>query len=142
MNTTSYPTDLTDEQWSLLEPMMPPPGVGGRPQSVPRRTIINAILYLQRAGCAWRLLPREFGNWSTIYYYFRLWRIDGTWELIHKKLREKVRRKIGKKPTPTAAILDSQSVKTAAPQKGGRMATTRVRRLPAENATFALIPWA
>lgn len=136
---TIYPTDLTDAQWALIEPYLPPakssPISGGRPREVDLRTIVNGILYINRSGCQWRLLPRSFGPWSTVHDYYRKWRRDGTWELIHDKLREKVRRKAGRKPTPSAAVLDSQSVKTAAPRKGGRTATTRAKRPPAASGT-------
>ena len=136
---TSYPTDLTDAQWALIEPHLPPmrsdPFKGGRPREVNLRTIVNGILYLNRTGCQWRMLPRSFGPWSTVHDYYRNWRRDGTWQMIHDKLREKLRREAGRKPTPSAAVLDSQTVKTAAPQKGGRTATTRARRSPGESAT-------
>lgn len=140
---TTYPTDLTDAQWALIEPYLPPakssPLTGGRPRTVELRTIVNGILYLNRTGCQWRLLPRSFGPWSTVHDYYRNWRRDGTWELIHDKLREKVRRKAGRKPTPSAAVLDSQSVKTATPRKGGRTATTRAKSSPGASATSSSI---
>jgi len=124
----SYPSDLTDRQWSIIEPLIPPAEPGGRPREVDMREVINGILYLNRTGCSWRMLPHEFPPWGTVHYYYRRFRLDGTWKLIHDKLREKVRRKAGKKPTPTAAIIDSQSVKTDAPKKGARTATTRARK--------------
>ena len=130
--TASYPSDLTDAQWKLLRPLLPEPlsneVIGGRPVKVDYRSVINGILYLNRSGCQWRMLPPSFGHWNTVYGYFRRWKLDGTWEKIHNKLREKVRRKAGKKPTPSAAIIDSQSVKTNAPQKGGATGTTRARK--------------
>jgi transposase len=138
---TTFPSDLTDAQWYLIEPMLPASKAGtfrgGRPRSVELRTIVNGILYLNRTGCQWRLLPPGFGPWPTVHDYYRNWRRDGTWQRIHDKLREKVRRKAGKKPTPSAGVIDSQSVKTNAPGKGGRTATTRARRSPAENGTSA-----
>ena len=141
---TSYPSDLTDAQWELLEPFLPPPLsndlIGGRPVEVEYRSVINGILYLNRTGCQWRMLPPSFGHWNTVYGYFRKWKLDGTWEKIHDKLREKTRRKAGKKPTPSAAIIDSQSVKTNAPQKGGATATTRGRKPLAARGTSASIP--
>lgn len=124
----SYPSDLTDEQWQLIEPLIPKPGFGGRPRQVDMRRVVDAVLYLSRTGCAWRMLPKDFGPWSTVYHYFGLFRDDGVWERIHDKLREKVRRKAGKKPTPSAGVIDSQSVKTDAPSKTTATATTRVRK--------------
>ena len=97
------------------------------------REVINGIMYLLRTGCPWRQLPHDFPPWGTVHYYYRRFRLDGTWEKIHDRLRERVRRKVGKKPTPSAGIMDSQSIKTAAPQKGGRTVTTRARRFSVEN---------
>jgi len=129
---TRYPSDLTDEQYALIEPLLPAAKSdaiqGGRPREVDLRQIINGILYTNRTGCQWRLLPRDFGPWSTVYDYYRTWRDDGTWQRIHDKLREKVRRRAGRKPTPSAAVIDSQSVKTCAPKKGARTGTTPARK--------------
>jgi putative transposase len=131
MARTPYPSDLTDQQWSIIAPWIPPAEAGGRRRSVNMRQLINAIVYLNRTGCSWRMLPHEFPPWGTVHYYYRRFRLDGSWQIIHDKLREWVRRKAGRKPTPSAAILDSQTVKTAAPGKGGATATTRARRSPA-----------
>lgn len=128
MTRTSYPSDLTDEQWRLIEPLIPKPGFGGRPRVVDMRRVVDAVLYLSRTGCAWRMLPKDFGPWSTVYHYFCLFRDNGVWQRIHDKLREKVRRQAGKKPTPSVAILDSQSVKTDAPSKTIATATTRAKK--------------
>jgi putative transposase len=128
MTRTSYPSDLTDEQWMLIEPLIPKPLPGGRPRSVEMRQVVNAILYINRSGNAWRMLPRDFGPWSSVYHYFRSFRDDGTWQRIHDTLRAQVRRQAGKKPTPSAGVLDSQSVKTDAPRKGGATVTTRARK--------------
>ena len=128
MTRTSYPSDLTDEQWQLIAPLIPKPIPGGRPRSLDMRQVVNAVLYLSRTGCAWRMLPKDFGNYTGVYHYFRTFRDDGTWELIHNKLREQVRRKAGKKPTPSAGVIDSQSVKADAPSKTAATATTRARR--------------
>ena len=128
MTRTSYPSDLTDEQWRLIEPILPKPGLGGRPRSADMRQVINAILYLSRTGCAWRMLPKDFGPWSSVYHYFRLLRDDGTWGRVHDTLRGRVRREAGKLPTPSAGVIDSQSVKTDAPSKTTATATTRARK--------------
>ena len=122
----AYPSDLTDEQWSIIKPMIPPADPGGRPRTVDMRAVINGVLYLNRTGCSWRMLPNDFPPWGTVHYYYRRFRLDGAWARIHDKLRARVRRKAGRKPTPSAAVLDSQSVKTAG--KGGIAATTQARR--------------
>jgi transposase len=110
-----YPSDLTDEQWELIEPLLPklPRGPAGRPRNYDRREIVNAILYLNRSGCSWRMLPSDLPYWKTVYHYFRLWRMDGTLDRVHDALREQVRIKEGRDPKPTAGIVDSQSVKGA-----------------------------
>lgn len=107
---TSYPSDLTDAQWTLLRPLLPARAKTGRPPT-DRRQVVNAILYLLRAGCAWRMLPKDYGPWSTIYSIFRRWVKEGIWERVHDTLRTKVRQAEGRQPAPTAAILDSQTVK-------------------------------
>ena len=106
-----YDTDLTDEQWKILRKLLPKPATTGRPP-LDRREVINAILYLTRTGCQWRMLPHDFPHWKSVYTVFWRWRKSGLWQQIHDKLREDVRRMSGKKSTPTAAIVDSQSVKT------------------------------
>ena len=107
-----YPSDLTDRQWQIIRRFVPQRKRLGRPP-IDRRRILNAILYLVRAGCQWRMLPKTFPNWNTVYGVFRNWRRDGTWQRIHGALRKKVRQAAGKKRQPTAAILDSQSIRTA-----------------------------
>jgi putative transposase len=109
----TYPTDLSDAEWSCIEPHIPVPTCPGRPRVHTLREILNAIFYIVRSGCAWRLLPHDFTPWKTIHHYFRTWRIDGTWERLHAALRERVRvRRMGRDPQPSAGIVDSQSVKT------------------------------
>jgi len=112
MSRQPYPTDLTDQQWQLIASLIPAAKVGGRPRTVDVREILNAIFYILVSGCAWRLLPHDFPSWSTVYYYFRCWRIVGLWQQMNQILRQKVRFSRGREPTPSAAIVDSQSVKT------------------------------
>ena len=103
-----YPTDLADDHWNLLRPLLPARSKTGRPPT-DRRVVVDGILYLLRAGCAWRMLPKEYGPWSTVYGVFRLWVKKGIWERVHDTLRTKVRQADGRQPAPTAAILDSQT---------------------------------
>ena len=112
MTSTYYPSDLTDIEWQHLEPLLPAAKATGRPREWSLRLIVNGIFYLVRGGCAWRMMPLEYPPWSTVYDYYRQWRRDGTWEAIHTALREQVRQSAGRDPTPSAAVLDSQSVKT------------------------------
>src|SRR5689334_14945263 len=112
MKQQSYPSDVTDEQWALLEPLIPPAWPGGRPRKVPMRQVVNAIFYRNREGCSWRALPRSFPAWKSVYNYFQWWQQDGTWDRILKTLREQVRVAAGREPTPRVAVMDSQSVKT------------------------------
>lgn len=107
----AYPTDLTDAQWQHLQLVVRKASPKGRRLKHPRRSIVNAVLYIVRSGCAWRLLPKSFPPWQTVYGYFRQWTRSGLWQQIHDQLRDQVRRQVGKTPAPTAAILDSQSVK-------------------------------
>ncbi len=126
MTRARYPTDLTDAQWGVLAPLVPAAKPGGRPRRVDVRAVIDAILYVDRNGVTWRALPHDYPPWRTVYHYFRAWRLDGTWERIHDALRDRVRAAAGRQASPSAAIIDSQSVKTT--EKGGRAATTPARR--------------
>jgi len=108
----NYPSDLTDEQWQVLRPLLPKASKRGRPP-IDRRKIINAILYVVRTGCQWRQLPIDFPHWKTVYTVFWRWRKAGLWVRLHDVLRRRVRQAVGKKRTPSVAILDSQSVRTA-----------------------------
>jgi putative transposase len=106
-----YPSDLTDAEWEWLEPLLPKPKRGGRPIKHPRRLIADSIFYIVRGGCSWRMLPKDLPPWQTVYDYFRQWAQQALWFQIHQILSTMVRVRSGRSPTPTAAILDSQSVK-------------------------------
>jgi putative transposase len=108
----AYQSDLSDAEWSCLEPHLPVPEANGRPRLHSPRKILDAILYVLKSGCAWRLLPHDFPPWKTVYHYFRSWRLDGTWEKMHLALRKRMRVRLERDPQPSAAIVDSQSIKT------------------------------
>jgi putative transposase len=129
-----YDTDLTDVQWELIAPMIPDARAGGRPRKATSRELIDAILYFLRAGVAWRLLPHDLPPWQTVYYYLRRWQEEGVWQHVHHALVLADRERSGREASPSAAILDSQSVRTA-DQKGAKRATTRARRSPGASAT-------
>lgn len=114
MSREPYNSDVTDVEWVLLEPLIPPEKPGGRHRSVDIREVVNAIFYVLRTGCAWRLLPHDFPPWQTVYGYFRAWRKTGVWEQMNAALREAVREQEEHEAEPSAAIMDSQSVKTTA----------------------------
>ncbi len=116
----AYATDLTDAEWGLIEPLLPPPSKRGRPREHSRREILDALLYWVRTGCAWEHLPHDFPPKGTVYGYWRQWVGNGTWHRVHAALRDEVRRRAGKAPQPTAAVMDTQSVKTT--ERGGRKA--------------------
>jgi putative transposase len=112
MERCGYSTDLSDAQWALIKPHLPPPQRGGRRRTVNLCAVINAIFYLLRTGCQWRLLPRDFPPWGTVWWYFRQWRQQGVWTRIHRALYPLVRAKKGRRPGPSVVIMDAQSVKT------------------------------
>jgi putative transposase len=109
----SYSTDLTDAEWECLELHVPPPNTRGRPKTHSSREILNAIFYVLKSGCAWRLLPRDFPPWETVYWWFRRWRIDGTFERLNAALRVRLRVRLRRNPQPSAGVVDSQSAKTS-----------------------------
>ena len=108
----SYPTDLTDTQWALISGHLPAPRWYGRPRQTDLRAVVDAILYLLRTGCQWRMLPRDFPPWGTVWWYFRRWRLDGLWTRMHRALHRAARLKAGRRADPTVVIMDAQSVKT------------------------------
>lgn len=111
MSNQIYPTDLTDRQWECIRNYVPPAKLGGRPRTLEMRAVINAIFYITVGGCQWRMLPREYPNWKSVYHYFRVWRDNGTWQRIHDRIRADLRGKLGRDKQASAACLDSQSVK-------------------------------
>ena len=110
--TTGYPSDLSAAQWALIEPHLPRSKPGGRPRQTDMYAVVNAIFYLLRSGCQWRLLPKDFPPWRTVWWYFRCWRQEGVWVRLHRALYAFVRAKAGRRSKPSVVIMDSQSVKT------------------------------
>jgi transposase len=129
---------LTDEEWERVEPLIPPGKSGGGKRTVIMREVVNGLMYILSTGCQWRAVPKDLPPKSTIYEYFDLWTYDGTLKRIHHALYEQCREQAQREASPTAAIIDSQSVKSA--EKGGpastRMATMRARRSRARSGTF------
>jgi putative transposase len=115
MSSTCYPSNLTNAEWHFIEPLLPAAKHTGRPREWSLRLIVDGIFYLVRSGCAWRMLPLEYPPWPTVHDYYRRWRKDGTWESIHRQIRQQVRQAVGREPTPSGAVLDSQSIKTTEP---------------------------
>src|SRR5829696_468332 len=130
----AYATDLTDGQWALIAPLIPEAGPGGRPRKAPPRELVDAILYFLRAGMAWRLLPHDLPPWQTVYYYLRRWQREGVWDRVHHTLVMADRERTGRDASPTAAILDSQSVRMA-DQKGVQRGMMLARRSEGASVT-------
>ena len=140
--TPRYPSDLTDSEWALIEPLIPPAKRGGRRREVDVREVMNGVLYVLETGCQWRALPKDLPPKSTVHDYFMLWEWDGTLQRIHHELYVKTRDLEGREASPTAGVIDSQSVKSA--EKGGsrstRRATMRERRSRARSGIFSSTP--
>ena len=136
-----YPSDLTDDVWQLVEPLIPPGKRGGDKRTVVMREVVNGLMYVLSTGCQWRAIPKDLPPKSTVYDYFDLWTYDGTLNRIHHTLYEQCREQEQRVASPTAAIIDSQSVKSA--EKGGpasiRMATMRAKRSRARSGIFLSI---
>jgi transposase len=136
-----YPSDLTDDEWQLVEPLIPPGKHGGDKRTVVMREVVNGLMYVLSTGCQWRAIPKDLPPKSTVYDYFDLWTYDGTLNRIHHTLYEQCREQEQREASPTAAIIDSQSVKSA--EKGGpasiRMAMMRAKRSRARSGIFSSI---
>ena len=134
-----YPSDMTDEEWSIIRPLIPPAKKGGNKRTVDEREVVNGLMYILSTGCQWAALPKDLPPRSTVNAYLLRWHDDGTLDSIHNALYVLCRELTGRDPSPTAAIIDSQSVKSA--EKGGRtpirMATMREKRSRARSATFS-----
>jgi putative transposase len=139
-----YPTDLSDVEWNHIEPHLPAANGYGRPRAHSLREILNAIFYLLKSGCQWRLLPHDFPRWPTVYWYFRKWRIDGTWEKVNQAIRQRLRVRLGRDPQPSAGVVDSQSVKSTGVggehrgYDGGKKVKGRKRHLLVDTEGFVL----
>ena len=135
MKRKAYKSDLTDPEWALIKPLIPPAKKGGRPRSVDMREIINGIFYLLKTGCSWEMLPNDLPPSSTVYSYFRLFQKKGIWQQINRELRQSFRKSVGREPKPTAASVDSQSIKTTV-KRGKCMALTEAKKLRGESVIF------
>jgi transposase len=143
MTEPSHPTDLSDAEWAILAPLLEPPTRRGRPRRHDRRSVLDAVLYVLRGGLAWRLLPERFPPWRGVYDQFRRWRRGGTWRRVNDALRERARELAGRAPRPTAAIIDSQTVRTSEAggergYDGGKRINGRKRHLVVDTQGFVL----
>jgi putative transposase len=132
-----YPTDLSDNEWECLKLHVPAPNKRGRPRTHSTREILNAVFYVLKSGCPWRLLPKDFPPWETVYWWFGRWRVDGTFERLNATLRERLRSRLGRDPQPSAGVADSQSSKRAPGWAVNRGDTTATRRFEAGSGTYS-----
>jgi putative transposase len=137
MKRKQYTSDLSDAEWELLEPLIPAAKGGGRPRTVNMREVVNAIFYVLKTGCQWGNLPGDFPPYSTVFDYYNQWRKNKVWQQMNESLREEVRKAEGREATPSAAILDSQSIKTT--EKGGNVALTQPNSSKGVNALSSSI---
>lgn len=133
MDRKPYPSDLRDDEWALLEPLIPPAKTGGRKRTANMREVLNAIFYVLKSGCQWDMLPHDFPPKGTVYHYYTTWCKDGTWQRLNQHVREDLRQELGREATPSAAIIDSQSVKTT--EKGAVEAMMRANTSKDANDT-------
>ena len=135
----TYPTDLSDDEWAHLKDHLPAPKVRGRPRLRDPREILNSIFSVGRSGCAWRLLAHDFPPWRTVYHYFRIWRLDGTWKRMHQALREGLRARLGRDTLPSAGIVDSQSIRIWSDRRGSSkvVSSSTTRRSSSTSPTLS-----